>query len=594
MGNPSQPVDTIYELLQPIQQPTEPPQIITLSRQELAPPPAAILPFCPLPFYIKPLPSRFGFDDITYLQNKGVLTIPEDDLRNELLQSYADYMHPFMPLLDWRKFIGIMQYNGQPGFVSLLLFQAVMFTGLATIDMHFLRTAGFTTRIEARWVFFNKARLLYDLDYEDDSMILIQALLLMTYWKESPTGRKETHHWIEIAVSLSHKVGLHWDPAEYVPVGSWPQKLRKQIWWSVYMRDSQIALGTRKSTLMKDVDFSVPMLQQSDFELTTSSDELYFLPTNYQMVPNTEQQRQLAILCIEMAKLCMCIRLILSVQHGITGSKGSTRTATMIFSDSLEPGQESTQDSAAALQLWKNKIPEVAQYTTPTQEDLLSGRGCLVLNRSFLHMLYYASLSSLHRSRLHPSPVPLTREARSQVISFSHNRVRHAAHKITTIASALHDMDLVRYLPSPTITILLPAIVTHLLDVLAPERFLQLKSLQDFSKCMQIMAALRDMYAAADYSTGFLQAAIERTEIGPVTPPNRENSELSNVNADSQHSTGNDTTARSTFLGLESQNLNLMSNFPQTSIFDTLDTGSDASSTKNACSPWQNHDEQLV
>ena len=505
-----------------------------LASPTAAPPPA-------LPAYIKPLPLRFGHDDITYLQNKGALAIPDQELRNELLRSYADYMHPFMPLLDFHKFVRIVDQNDGLQPVSLLLFQAVMFAGIATVEMRFLKAAGYSTRREARRAFFDKTRLLYDLDYEDDSIALIQALLLMTYWRESPNGRKETHHWIEIAVSLAHKIGLHRNPEESTALEPWRRKLYKRIWWSAYMRDSQIALGTRRSTRMtrmKDVDFDVPMLQLTDFELDTLPDGPCCIPADCKVVRDTEKQRQLAVMCIEMAKLCMCISHILSVQYGVTSSKASTWTATILFAESLEPGDDQIQASAKALQEWKDRLPEAAQYVTPTPHDVDSSNSCLVLNRAFLHTVYYAALSSLHWSQLLPSTGMLPSAARSNVVDISREAVRLAATKITEIAGTLQNLDLVRYLPSPSITVLLHAIVIHLLDVLAPEEFLRRTSLQDFCKCMQIMAALRDMYAAADYSTAFLQAAIQRTEIGPVTPQADEDRENCNVITSTQGLTG--------------------------------------------------------
>lgn len=471
-----------------------------------------------LPAYIKPLPVRFGLDDVIYLQNKGALAIPDQELRNELLRSYAEYVHPFMPLLDWYKFVRIIDQNDGVQSVSLLLFQAVMFAGIATVEIRLLKAAGYSTRREARRAFFNKTRLLYDLDYEDDSITLIQALLLMTYWRESPNGRKETHHWIEVAVSLSHKIGLHRNPEESTTLEPWGKKLWKRIWWSAYIRDSQIALGTRRWTCMKGVDFDVPMLQLADFELDTESNDPCYILADCKVVQNTEKQRQLAVMCIEMAKLCMCISHILSVQYGATSSTGSTRTASMLFPESLGPGDNQVQASAKALQEWKERLPEAAQYVTPNLHEVDPSNKCLVLNCAFLHMFYYAALSSLHRSQLLPSTGMPPRAARSNVVDVSRNAVRLAATKITTIAGTLQHLDLVRYLPSPSITVLLPAIVIHLNDVLAPEKFLRRKSLQDFCKCMQIMAALRDMCAAADYSTAFLQAAIQKTEIGPMTP----------------------------------------------------------------------------
>jgi hypothetical protein len=306
------------------------------------------------------------------------------------------------------------------------------------------------------------------------------------------------------------------------------------------MRDSQIALGTRKSTRMtrmKDVDFDVPMLQLADFKLETLPDSPCCIPVDCKVMRDTELQRQLAVMCIEMAKLCMCISHILSVQHGVTSSKASTWTATMLFAESLEPGDDQIQASAKALQEWKDRFPAEAQNVMPTLHNVDSSKRCLVLNRAFLHMLYYTALSSLHRSQP-PAPTgTLPRAPSSKVFDVSCEALRLAATKITEIAGALQNMDLARYLPSPCITVLLHAIVTHLLDVLAPGGSLRLTSLEGFCKCMQIMGALRDVYAAADYATAFLQSAIQTAEIGPVTPQTNEDRGSCDLITSTQNST---------------------------------------------------------
>ena len=112
-----------------------------------------------LPEYIRPLPAKFQDDDIDFLHAKGALTIPNVDLRNELLKSYVQYVHNYMPLLDLDEFLGIVLRNDASQRLSLLLFQAVMFAGTAFIDFKHLRATGFETRKAARKAFFQRARV---------------------------------------------------------------------------------------------------------------------------------------------------------------------------------------------------------------------------------------------------------------------------------------------------------------------------------------------------------------------------------------------------------------------------------------------------
>lgn len=113
----------------------------------------------PLPAFVKPLPQRLGPDEIQYLERKGALTIPPQVFRNELLEAYVQFVHPFMPCIQLHDFLHAIEGNGSAGQVSLLLFQSVMFAGIAFVDMKYLKEAGYATRRQARKHWFTKARV---------------------------------------------------------------------------------------------------------------------------------------------------------------------------------------------------------------------------------------------------------------------------------------------------------------------------------------------------------------------------------------------------------------------------------------------------
>lgn len=485
------------------------------------------MPSYSLPLYIKPLHSRLTADDILYLEKKGALAVPAEPLRDELLRCYAEFVHPYMPLLDLHEVVGIIDRNDGTQSISLLLFQAMMFAGIATVDMRYLKQAGYETRRDARREFFQKTRLLYDFDYEVDRISLIQALLLMTYWYETPDDQKDSHHWMGIAVSLSHTIGLHRNPERSASMDAPRRRLWKRIWWSTYMRDRLIALGMRRPTRIKNADFDVPMLTPEDFEAAVLPEGPSCIPADCSILRDAEKQRQLAIMCIEKAKLCICISHVLSVQysvlhnnHGVLSEEGSTRTTMMLVAKKLEPELNEVQTCDKMLHDWKERLADEADYVSPTWHDVDSGNEDLVLNRSLLHMIYYATLSALHRPQVLPSTALPPRSTQSEQLEISRKAVRLAATEITSIANNLYNLDLVRYLPTTGITVLLPAIIIHLLDIKAPEESTRRASLQGFCQCMQIMAKLRDIYAAADYSTAFLEAAIRKAEITLPQKPN--------------------------------------------------------------------------
>ncbi|KAF2153075.1 hypothetical protein K461DRAFT_240433 [Myriangium duriaei CBS 260.36] len=487
------------------------------ANRQISPP----LPSRHLPAYLKPLPARIGADEVLYLSKKGAITIPPLPLRDALLRCFVEFVHPYMPLLDVHDLIDSVDRNDGSNQVSLLLFQAIMFTGVAMVDIKLLKAAGYFSRREARREFFQKTRLLYDFDYEADRISLIQSLLLMTYWYETPDDQKDSHHWMGIAVSLSHTIGLHRNPERSSMDGK-QRRLWKRIWWSTYMRDRLIALGMRRPTRIKNEDFDVPMLALEDFSISSRmANPMSCIPSNCSVLYDSSKQRLLAIMCVEKAKLCICISHVLSTQysvlhnnHGAQSKEGSTRTTMMLVAKKDDPEVCGVRTCDDALRQWKESInPEVDVGPNPAAVQFAPGDESINLNRSLLHMVYYATLSALHRPQVLPSGSWPTENTAKELLDMSRINVRLAANQITSFAENLAKHDLVRFLPTVGITVLLPAIIIHLLDIKAPDEPTRRASLQGFCQCMQIMSKLRDIYAAADYSTAFLEAAIRKAEI---------------------------------------------------------------------------------
>ena len=99
-------------------------------------------------------------EDISHLWMKGALTIPDALFRNALLTAYIEFVHPYMPLIELHEFLRIIDKGtGEGGRISLLLFQAIMFTGVAFVDKSYLTAAGYSTRKAARKAFYLKSRV---------------------------------------------------------------------------------------------------------------------------------------------------------------------------------------------------------------------------------------------------------------------------------------------------------------------------------------------------------------------------------------------------------------------------------------------------
>ncbi|KAM0257421.1 hypothetical protein ACHAQJ_004367 [Trichoderma viride] len=471
-----------------------------------------------LPPFVRALPNKISPEDIRYLHMKGALSIPCLSLQNALLRAYIEFVHPYMPLMDLVSFLNVInRYDGTEGQVSLFLYHAVMFSATAFVDMRHLREAGYATRKAARKAFFLKTRLLYDFDYESDRLVLVQGLLLMTYWYETPDDQKDTWHWMGVAISLAHTIGLHRNP-EVTSMAVPTQKLWKRIWWSCFMRDRLIALGMRRPTRIKDEDFDVPMLIESDFELTVLSDKVTIVPPECTLMRDVEMQRQLAVMCIAKAQLCICISHMLKAQYSVLirdnmKPENTTNSTMMLFPNKKLDNLDSVKVVDAELKAWAASLPECCQYRMLVPADTKNGRSTLVVQRTLLHMVYHTTISALHRPQFLPSSPMQAPTVSRQVQEMSRLKVKDAATHITSMATELHHLRLERYLPTTGVTVILPAMIIHLLEMKNPMAESRGRATRGFRQCMRVMEKLREIYAAADYATGFLDAALRKAAI---------------------------------------------------------------------------------
>lgn len=299
------------------------------------------------------------------------------------------------------------------------------------------------------------------------------------------------------------------------------------------MRDRLIALGMRRPTRIKSEDFDVPMLTLDDFEIAPIPDSITCIPADCKVARDVNVQRQLAIMCIEKARLCLCISHVLSKQYCVLNNNHglqNDRTTMMLLPKKLDPATSEVKTCDEELQKWVNELPEDAKYT-----DKPSGEAAIDLARSLLHMVFFTTLSALHRPQVlpnsqgGPASAPSKADVDSDILDVSRRNVRRAASAITSIAQRLDSSGLVKYLPTTGVTVLLPAIIIHLLDIKAPEEETRRSSLRGFCQCMAVMGKLRDLYAAADYSVAFLEAAIRKAGIH-VAPTSMQTSPMPKAN----------------------------------------------------------------
>jgi len=138
-------------------------------------------------------------------------------------------------------------------------------------------------------------------------------------------------------------------------------------------------------------------------------------------------------------------------------------------------------------------------------------------------MVYFTTLSALHRPQVLPSASTTQPDSSRELQDLSRKKVREASREITRISQDLHSRGLEKYLPTTGVTVLLPAIIIHLLDIKSCNDDARQAAMDGFCQCMLVLEKLRDNYASADFATQFLEAAIRKADIDVVMSSSRNN-----------------------------------------------------------------------
>jgi hypothetical protein len=463
-----------------------------------------------LPDFIQPIPEHLAPEDIEFLRQKGCFQIPSPELRDAILRSYAEYVHPCMPVLDLARFLsGILSPKAHGGRISLLLFQAVMFAGSAHVEIKRLRKLGYLKRKAARRALLIKVKTLYDMEYEANRLAVAQALTVsLALWIETPDDQKNACHWIQIAWSLGRRAGIDQDPAKMSMPES-ERRLRRRLYWSMLNRDALCALGLKAPLSCWPVNDEMPDLDETDFDLGDVPQDGYE-KIGVQWPPN--KRPLLCQAAVAQAKLHGVLRNIMSQNYQMGEYKREARklndaSSKMVLLPLTTPASRANLEKLeSALKSWLACLPPDLQQTT-VETDVLEPFESYVVIRSVLHMLYNTCLITLYRPWVRPLALgPGQENGKERVFQQKVQKtVRDSAYAITELGVGLHQLDLVRQLPQTALSAMVAAVVSHISDMLSPSEQIRRAGLQGFERCSHLVEELRDNYYSADHSADFVR-----------------------------------------------------------------------------------------
>ena len=124
-------------------------------------------------------------DVIARLRNNGALQLPAKEACDELVDAFFQWASPLVPILDSGNFL--RSYQDPENQPSLLLTQAVLAAG-STVAGGSNLTANPKMPVHVAATYFDRARMLYEANYETDPVTLVQSLILMGWYWEALDG----------------------------------------------------------------------------------------------------------------------------------------------------------------------------------------------------------------------------------------------------------------------------------------------------------------------------------------------------------------------------------------------------------------------
>ena len=143
----------------------------------------------PLPDTVRSVGGRMSaLDDveIEILHKRGAHLLPPRQLCDELVDSFFRWVAPVVPVINRSRFM--RRYRDPSNPPSLLLLQAILLAGSRVCSNPQLMDANGSTT-PAAITFYKRAKALYDANYEDDRVTIVQALVLMGWYWEGPEGK---------------------------------------------------------------------------------------------------------------------------------------------------------------------------------------------------------------------------------------------------------------------------------------------------------------------------------------------------------------------------------------------------------------------
>ncbi|RYO95753.1 hypothetical protein DL764_007606 [Monosporascus ibericus] len=387
--------------------------------------------------------------EIDILHQRGAFLLPPRSLCDELIEAYFTWVHPIVPVINRTRFV--RQYKDPKNPPSLLLLQSVLLAGSRVCSNKQLMDANGSTT-PAALTFYKRAKALYDANYEDDRVTIVQSLVLLSWFWEGPEDvTKNVFYWTRVAVTVAQGIGMH-RSVEKSQLSKADKRLWKRVWWTIFTRDRSCAVALGRPCGINLEDSDVDMITEDDFIEDEPGHTSPYCPDPVHVD-----------FFLQYVKLCEIMGLVLSQQYSAASRARPKNAIDLTHSD-------------MALADWLQNCPRTVYWEMPRHHFW----------SALLHLNYYTTLTLLHRAHMPPSTSHAARFPDD--ISYpSRNIAFQAAGMVTSIVENLSAHDQLKFSPAFIIYSIFSALIMHVYQMRSPVPSIQQVTQDRIRTCMDAL-----------------------------------------------------------------------------------------------------------
>ena len=136
---------------------------------------------------------------------EDALAMPPRHIADGLIRAFFELVHPAYPVFDRKRFTTLYRQ----GKASPLVLQTIFLVGFTVGPGSLIEESGYSSRTVARKTHYLRAKLLYDIDYDTDSLNVAASLLIIGFWWSGPEDQKEHCYWVACASHVAQSLGMH-------------------------------------------------------------------------------------------------------------------------------------------------------------------------------------------------------------------------------------------------------------------------------------------------------------------------------------------------------------------------------------------------